>query len=177
MPVPRRFAKVPAGALRHGMRRIALYGPARQMAIAFAMLAAAAPAAAQSLDDTTVDSIVGSGVEQEEATAAAARDRLLAAIDNTAEATSRVRKTSNLDTVDIVFLADSARAEGGPPPEIAGKIEEHRDEIAALRQEVEANALLFHALDSRRVLVNDVLAVAFEGPRKVIVYAAAKPAG
>jgi len=140
-------------------------------------MAMAGPVAAQSLDDTTVKSIVGSSVEEEKATAAAEGGKVLAAIENTAEATAQVRKTSSVDRVDIVFLADSARTEGGPPPAIAGKIEEHRDEIALLRQEVEANALLFHALDSRRVLVNDVLAVAFEGPKTVIVYAAAKPAG
>lgn len=148
------------------------------MTMAAAMLAAAAmPAAGQSLDDTTVEGIVGSSVSEEQATASAEEAKVLAAIDRTAEATSQVRKTSSVDKVDIVFLADSARTEGGPPPAIAGKIEEHRDEIALLRQEVEANALLFHALDSRRVLMSDVLAVAFDGPRKVIVYAAAKPAG
>jgi len=146
------------------------------MALA-SVAATAGPAAAQSLDDTTVKSIVGSSVEEEKATAAAEEGKVLAAIDNTADATSQVRKTSSVDKVDIVFLADSARTEGGPPPAIAGKIEQHKDEIAVLRQEVEANALLFHALDSRRVLIGDVLAVAFDGPRRVTVYAAAKPNG
>ena len=142
-----------------------------------AFTALAAPAAAQSLDDTTVKSIVGSGISEEEKTAADEQAKVLAAIDTTAEATSMVRKTSSVDHVDIVFLADTARSEGGPPPEIARKIEQHRDEITLLRQEVEANALLYHAIDSKRVLVADVLAVAFDGPKKVIVYAAAKPAG
>ncbi len=137
----------------------------------------AGPAAAQSLDDTTVKSIVGSSVQEEKATAAAEEGKVVAAIDKTTEATSQVRKTSSVDKVDIVLLADSARTEGGPPPVIAGKIEQHRAEIALLRQEVEANALLFHALDSRRVLIGDVLAVAFDGPKKVTVYAAAKPNG
>ncbi len=124
----------------------------------------AGPAAAQSLDDTTVKSIVGSSVQEEKATAAAEEGKVVAAIDKTTEATSQVRKTSSVDKVDI-------------PPAIAGKIEQHRAEIALLRQEVEANALLFHALDSRRVLIGDVLAVAFDGPKKVTVYAAAKPNG
>jgi hypothetical protein len=139
--------------------------------------AAAGPAAAQSLDDTTVKSIIGSKVEEEKASTAAEENKILAAIDKTTEATGQVRKTSAVDKVDIVLLADSARTEGGPPPAIAGKIEQHRDEIALLRQEVEANALLFHALDSRGVLIGDVLAVGFDGPRKVTVYAAAKPNG
>lgn len=146
------------------------------MAVA-ALAALALPVAAQSLDDTTVKSIIGSGVSEEEKTAAAEKTKVLAAIDATTEATGQVRKTASVDQVDIVFLADTARSEGGPPPEIAEKIEQHRDEIALLRQEVEANALLYHAIDSRHVLVGDVLAVAFDGPKKVTVYAAAKPAG
>ena len=146
------------------------------MAIA-ALAAFAVPAAAQSMDDTTVKSIVGSGISEEEKTAAAEKAKVMAAIDATTEATGLVRKTSSVDQVDIVFLSDTARSEGGPPPEIARKIEQHKDEITLLRQEVEANALLYHAIDSKRVLVADVLAVAFDGPKKVIVYAAAKPAG
>ena len=37
--------------------------------------------------------------------------------------------------------------------------------------------MLFHAIDSRQVLVRDVLAVSFESDRHVIIYAAAKRPG
>ena len=143
--------------------------------MAILLAACAGPVAAQSLDDTTVDSIVGSDVKQDETTAAAKEDKVIAAIDRTAENTETVRKTSNVDQVDIVFLRDTARSEGGPPQKIAEKVKAHEGEITQLRNEIEANALLFHAIDSRRVLVQDVLAVDFEQPKKVIVYAAAKP--
>lgn len=146
------------------------------MAILLAMAACAGPVAAQSLDDTTVDSIVGSDVKQDETTAAAREAEVIAAIDRTAENTEMVRKTSSVDRVDIVFLSDTAREEGGPPRPIADRIKAHEGDIAELRQEIEANALLFHAIDSRRVLTQDVLAVDFKGPKTVIVYAAAKPA-
>jgi hypothetical protein len=33
------------------------------------------------------------------------------------------------------------------------------------------------ALDSRRVLAQDVLAVEFDDPGKIVIYAAAKPSG
>ena len=146
------------------------------LAAASATPVGVASAVAQSLDGKTVDNIVGSDVKQDEATASAKEGRVLAAIDRTADNIGTVRKTSNVDQVDIVFLSDTARSEGGPPPRIAEKIEEHRDEVAELRQEIEANALLYHAIDSRRVLMGDVLAVEFEdGARKVVVYAAAKP--
>jgi hypothetical protein len=137
----------------------------------------AGPVGAQSLDGKTVDSIVGSTVKEDETTAAANEDKVIAAIDKTAENTGMVRKTSNVDQVDIVFLSDTARSEGGPPAKIAEKIVQHETEIAELRLEIEANALLYHAIDSRRVLIGDVLAVEFDdGAKKVVVYAAAKPA-
>jgi hypothetical protein len=143
-----------------------------------AMIAATvASAAGQAMDRTTVDSIVGSGIEEDETTAAATEAKILAAIDRTAETAARVRKTSSVDRVDIVFLSDTARSEGGPPPRIAESIRQHETEVADLRQEVEANALIFHAIDSRRVLVADVLGVDFPDPKTVAVYAAAKPPG
>lgn len=178
MPMPPRF---PVGMAwrqqRRRERNRLLRFPARQIFVSFVLMAACAgPTAAQSLDGATVDSIVGSDVRQDETTAAAMQDKVLAAIDKTAENTGLVRKTSNVDQVDIVFLSDTARSEGGPPQPIADTIKAHESEIAELRQEIEANALLFHAVDSRRVLINDILAVDFEQPKKIIVYAAAKPA-
>ena len=86
-----------------------------------------------------------------------------------------MRKTSKLDKVDIVFLTDAARSEGGPPPVIESKVKQHQDDIAELRKEIEANALLFNAIESRRVLAQDVLAVEFDDPGKIVIYAAAKP--
>lgn len=179
MPMPLRF---PAGMARRPPRQRErnrlLQFPARQIFVSFLLMAACAgPTVAQSLDGATVDSIVGSDVRQDETTAAAMKDKVLAAIDKTAQNTSLVRKTSNVDQVDIVFLSDTARSEGGPPQAIADTVKAHESEITELRQEIEANALLYHAIDSRRVLVNDILAVDFEQPKKIIVYAAAKPAG
>ena len=55
-------------------------------------------------------------------------------------------------------------------------MKQHRDDVAELRQEIEANALLFNAIDSRRVQAEDVLAVEFDDPGKIVIYAAAKPA-
>ena len=101
--------------------------------------------------------------------------KVTTAIERTRENISAVRKTSKLDKVDIVFLTDAARTEGGPPPAIETKVRQHQDDIAELRKEIEANALLFNAIDSRRVLAEDVLAVEFDDPGKVVIYAAAKP--
>ena len=125
-----------------------------------------------------VDTIIGTEVQEEEAQASADAGKVIAAIEKTRDQIALVRKTSKLDKVDIVFLADAAQAEGGPPPEIETKVKEHEAEIAELRQEIEGNAMLFHAIDSRQILMRDVLAVEFQGQDAVVIYAAApKPAG
>jgi hypothetical protein len=146
---------------------------------AAAFLAASMPYAAlnaQSLESPeTVNRIVGSEVRQEEAKTTAEAGKVVTAIDRTRENITAVRKTSKLDKVDIVFLTDAARTEGGPPPAIETKVRQHQDDIAELRKEIEANALLFNAIDSRRVLAEDVLAVEFDDLGKVVIYAAAKP--
>ncbi|TGQ38555.1 MULTISPECIES: hypothetical protein [unclassified Mesorhizobium] len=146
---------------------------------AMAFVAASVPHAtlnAQSLESPdTINRIVGSEVGQEKTNTAAEARKVTTAIDRTRENIAAVRKTSKLDKVDIVFLADAARTEGGPPPAIETKVKQHQDDIAELREEIEANALLFNAIDSRRVLTEDVLAVEFDAPGKVVIYAAAKP--
>jgi hypothetical protein len=150
-----------------------------QAVAALAFLAAAGPAAglkAQGLESTeTVNRIVGSQVKQEETKATTEAANVNTAIDRTRENIGTVRKTSKLDKVDIVFLSDAARSEGGPPPEIESKVKQHQDDITELRKEIEANALLFNAIESRRVQAQDVLAVEFDDPGKIVIYAAAKP--
>jgi hypothetical protein len=125
-----------------------------------------------------VDTIIGTEVQEEESQASADAGKVIAAIEKTRDQIALVRKTSSLDKVDIVFLADAAATEGGPPPEIETKVKEHEADINELRQEIESNAMLFHAIDSRQILMRDVLAVEFDGANGVVIYAAAqKPAG
>ncbi|MEZ2328689.1 hypothetical protein AB6802_03050 [Mesorhizobium sp. RCC_202] len=131
--------------------------------------------AAQPLDSNPAAAIVDSAVRQEEALSSAEAGKVIRAIDSTRDNIGAVRKTTKLDTVDIIFLTDAARSEGGPPPAIENKVKQHKDDVAELRQEIEANALLFNAIDSRRVLAEDVLAVDFANPGKIVIYAAAKP--
>jgi hypothetical protein len=148
---------------------------------AAAFLAASLPQTAlmaQGLENPeAIDTIIGTEVQEEESQATADSDKVIAAIEKTGESISTVRKTSKLDKVDIVFLSDAAATEGGPPPEIEAKIKEHEEEIAELRQELEGNAMLYHAIDSRQILLRDVLAVEFDDQNGVVIYAAAKPAG
>lgn len=123
----------------------------------------------------TIDKIIGSEVQEEQMEAAAEMDRVIKAIEMTTDNISIVRKTTALDKIDIVFLTDAAATEGGPPAAISAKLEEHKEEIIQLRQELEGNAMLYRAIDSRQILLRDILAVEFVG-RDVVIYAATKPA-
>jgi hypothetical protein len=147
------------------------------MAGFFIVLASPAFVNAQGLESKeAVDKIIGSDVEEEESRAATDAGKVIAAIEKTRENISTVRKISKLNKVDIVFLSDAAISEGGPPPEIDAKVKEHEAEVVELRQEIEGNAMLYHAIDSRQVLIRDVLAVDFDGSNGIVIYAAAKPA-
>lgn len=147
--------------------------------VAALFLSTALPQAAlfaQGLENKeAIQKIIGSDVQEEETEAAADPGKVIAAIEKTGDNISMVRKTSKLDKVDIVFLTDSAITEGGPPPEIEAKVKEHKAEVAELRGEIEGNAMLYHAIESRQVLIRDVLAVEFDGSNGVVIYAAAKP--
>ncbi|MDQ2633379.1 MAG: hypothetical protein M3Y43_09675 [Pseudomonadota bacterium] len=154
--------------------------PAVAAAAMLAVTPVVGPVLAQQGTDSqqAIDAIIGTEVQEEEAKAANDAQRLIAAIDKTVENTATVRKTSNLTKVDIVFLPDAARTEGGPPPEVEAKVKEREKEIAELRKEIEGNAMLFHAIDSRQILPQDVLAVEFDDANGVVIFAAArKPAG
>lgn len=138
----------------------------------------ATPAVAQGLDaPDAIDSIVQSDVREEESQAGADTGKIIAAIEQSRENASVVRKVTKLDRLDIVFLTDAAPAEGGPPAEISDKLAEYDDDIAGLRQELTGNAMLFHAIDSRNILIQDVLAIEFDDNGGATVYAAARPAG
>jgi len=146
------------------------------VAAALLMAAPHAASAAQPLGgDKPASAIVDSDIRQEETLSSTEAGKVITAIDRTRENIGTVRKTTKLDTVDIVFLTDAARSEGGPPPAIENKVKQHKDDVAELRQEIEANALLFNAIDSRRLQAEDVLAVEFDNPGRIVIYAAAKP--
>ena len=103
---------------------------------------------------------------------------LLVAVADTAFAAPPLDSNNPAATIvdsDVRQEEALSSSEGGPPPAIENKVKQHKGDVAVLRQEIEANALLFNAIDSRRVLAEDVLAVDFANPGKIVIYAAAKP--
>ncbi|WP_420408492.1 hypothetical protein [Hoeflea sp.] len=123
----------------------------------------------------SVDRIINSEVHEDQVRAADDTDRVIAAIEQASESTSRVRKVTDLDRVDIIFMPDSAATEGGPPPEIATKLDENSESIDGLRRELESNALLYHAINSHNLLITDVVGIEFDGDKRMVIFAAAKP--
>ncbi len=148
------------------------------LAAAMVALAATTGSMAQGIDaPESVEAIVGSQVDEKEASAAADPARVIEAMGKARESAAAVRKVTEVTGVEIVFLADAAATEGGPPAEIQDEVAERKDDIEALRQEIEGNALLYHAINSRQVLMRDILALEIDEDKHVTVYAAAKPAG
>ena len=146
------------------------------VAVLLAVSMNAAPVGAQGLNDQeAVDRIIGSEVTEEEVRTDAGDERAIAAIENLSSNIDIVRKINNLDRVEIVYLPDSSRAEGGPSAKIATKLSEHSEAVDTLRHELEGNALLYHAINSKNILIRDVLAVEFDGEKNLIIFAAAKP--
>ncbi len=127
------------------------------------LMSAALPMAglhAQGLDaEGAVEAIVGSDVKTGEVAIADEGERILAAIADVAASTAEVRKRFNLGEVSIVLLTDLD--EPGNP--VAAAIEENDEAIDALRVEIEGSAMFYHAIDSNNVLLQNVIAMEFDG--------------
>ncbi|WP_367717032.1 hypothetical protein AB2N04_03315 [Nitratireductor sp. GISD-1A_MAKvit] len=125
------------------------------------------PLSAQGLQsEKAIDAIVGSKVKTEEVGAGAASERVVAAIDATAENAERVRKTFSLDEIDIVFLPD-LEDDGN---DIGEAIAKHENEITLLRESIEGSALFFHAVDSRSIQLRDVVALEYADNGAVTIF-------
>ena len=126
---------------------------------------------AQGLDaEGAIDTIVGSQVETAEEAIAADDARVIAAIENSSEAAVAVRKRFSVGNVRIVFLPDLDEDAA-----VRAKIEEFETGIAALRESIQGSAIFYHAIDSHRVMLDDIVAVEFEGDDVTIMVAGAKP--
>jgi hypothetical protein len=124
---------------------------------------------AQGLEnEQAIDTIVGSDVTTNEENAEAEQGRIVAAIEKTAANTGEVRKKFSLDKVEIIFLPDLA--ENGT--DLDAKLAEYEDQIVELREAIEGSAMFYHAVDSRDVLLRDVVALEFDDKNGVTIFVA-----
>lgn len=122
---------------------------------------------AQGLDsEEAIDAIVGSDVKTDETTKEEQTERLLAAIENTRQTAEMVRKTFNLDTLEIIYVPDLGDENGVVEKAIATQ----EQEIETLRESIEGSAMFYHAIDSRSILLRDVIAVEFAEDNSVTIF-------
>ena len=93
-------------------------------------------------------------------------ERIIEAIQNTAESVQEVRRRFNLNEVAIVLLSDIDK----PDNPVAEAVEVNREAIDELRVAIEGSAMFFHAIDSRNILLQNVLAMEFDED-DVIIFA------
>jgi len=125
------------------------------------LMGASVPALAQGLDsDTAIQTIIGSDVQTQEVSIEEVGDRLVAAIANVTANTQEVRRRFNLGDVGIVtVLADDTASANA----VAESMEAKQLEINDLRVAIEGSAMFYHAVNSRRILLSDVIAMEFDG--------------
>ena len=142
------------------------------LAAALALMLAVAPGSplmAQGLDaEGVIDTIVGSKIETNEEAVADDEERIVAAIAQTQDNTGEVRRRFAIDRVDIVFLPDFGEKETS----VEAKMTQFEEEIAALRTEIQGSAIFYHAVDSRSVLLNDIVALEFDDDNGVTIFVA-----
>lgn len=124
---------------------------------------------AQGLDaEGAIDTIVGSDVTTEKAETAADEDRIVAAIEKSSDNASDVRKRFSIDNVDIVFLPDFGEAETA----VEAKLEELKGSVVELREAIQGSAIFYHAIDSRSILLTDIVALEFDDENGVTIFVA-----
>ena len=131
----------------------------------FAAALASAPLAAlaQGLDrEGAIDAIIGSDVMSEELHAADEGERVIAAIEASMDHAQIVRRAFHIDGIDIVYPPQVGEGVSG----IAAKVEEFAEQIVELQQSIESSAIFYHAVNSRRTQISDIVAIEFLNGKK-----------
>lgn len=144
------------------------------MLAAMIILAPAGQLVAQGLDTKeAIEAILGSSVNTTEEPLAEDEDRIIAAIERTSENTGEVRKRFNMDRIDIVFVPEFGEEETA----VEAKAAEFQVQITELHNEIQGSAIFYHAVDSRSVLLTDVIALEFDDDNGVTIFVAGSEPG
>lgn len=132
-----------------------------------ALLLASPAAFAQGLDkEGAIDTIVGSDVTTGEEAANKDEGRILKAIENSSVAAAAVRRKFSLDKVEIVFIPDLEDED----TQIEAKLEQFKSQVAELRESIQGSAMFYHAVDSRSVQLNEIIALEFDDKNGVTIF-------
>ena len=161
------------------MTILTLYKPdRRRLVLPLALLLAGMPGQvllAQGLDaQETIETIVGSPVETAEEAIGADEAGIIAAIENSLDNATDIRKRFTLDNVRIVFLPDLAEKDGAAQNRVRAVMEKYRSEINTLQESIQGSAIFYHAVNSRSILLNNIVAVQFTDKNDVTIFVAGR---
>ena len=161
------------------MTILTLYKPdRRRLVLPLALLLAGMPGQvllAQGLDaQETIETIVGSPVETAEEAIGADEAGIIAAIENSLDNATDIRKRFTLDNVRIVFLPDLAEKDGAAQDRVRAVMEKYRSEITTLQESIQGSAIFYHAVNSRSILLNNIVAVQFTDKNDVTIFVAGR---
>ena len=138
---------------------------------AFLWAGAATPLMAQGLQsEGTIDTIIDADVGTTEKTVGDEEERVVAAMDKSRENAAAIRKRFAIGAVEIVFLPELSDGRSA----LGDRIEENRETIGELQTAIESSAIFYHAINSQRVLLRDVVAVEFGEDDKITIFAVGK---
>jgi len=121
-------------------------------------------AAAQGLEsEGAIDAIIGSDVKTDEAKRESDLKRVVAAVENSRGSAEQVRKAYNIDTLEIVFVPEISE-------ELARMLAEHDADVRVLRESIEGSAIFYHAVDSRSIMLTNIIAAEFGEDGTVTVF-------
>lgn len=150
----------------------------RRLVLPLALLLAGIPGQvllAQGLDaQETIETIVGSPVETAEEAIGADEAGIIAAIENSLDNATDIRKRFTLDNVRIVFLPDLAEKDGAAQNRVRAVMEKYRSEITTLQESIQGSAIFYHAVNSRSILLNNIVAVQFTDKNDVTIFVAGR---
>lgn len=130
---------------------------------------------AQGLDaQETIETIVGSPVETAEEAIGADETGIITAIENSLDNATDIRKRFALDNVRIVFLPDLAEKDGAAQNRVRAVMEKYRSEITTLQESIQGSAIFYHAVNSRSILLNNIVAVQFTDKNDVTIFVAGR---
>ena len=150
----------------------------RRLVLPLALLLAGIPGQvllAQGLDaQETIETIVGSPVETAEEAIGADEAGIITAIENSLDNATDIRKRFTLDNVRIVFLPDLAEKDGAAQNRVRAVMEKYRSEINTLQESIQGSAIFYHAVNSRSILLNNIVAVQFTDKNDVTIFVAGR---
>ena len=122
------------------------------------------PASAQGLEsEGAIDAIIGSDVKTDEVHQEGDIQRVIDAVSNSRHSAELARKAFNIDSLEIVFVPTINE-------DLAKVLEENDADVKILRESIEGSAIFYHAVDSRSIMLTNIIAAEFGEGSDVTIF-------